>query len=152
MLATLRPDSVDFPLLLHVLGAMLLVGAIATVTLLVLASWRRIPEQSALLRRLAFGTMLVVAWPSYILMRLAAQWVLSKEPTVEDADPGWLGVGFIVADAGVLVLVAGGDDALRESHAQAGLELLELDAGADPAEAVARAWELLAGRGLVLGG
>ena len=103
-LAVLRADSVDLPLFLHVLGAMLAVGAIATVATLAFASWRRPAPQAALLRRLAFATTLLAAWPAYILMRIAAQWVLSREPSVEEAEPTWVDIGFIVGDLGVVVL------------------------------------------------
>jgi hypothetical protein len=39
-------------------------------------------------------------------MRIAGQWVLGKYPGLEDSDPAWLGIGFIVGDLGLLVLVA----------------------------------------------
>ena len=38
-------------------------------------------------------------------MRVGAQWILSRE-NLEDDSPGWVGVGFIVSDAGILVLLA----------------------------------------------
>jgi hypothetical protein len=51
-----------FPLFLHVLGAMTLVGAMLAVIVLTVAAWRR-PEVAAL-RRAAFGTLLIVAIPA----------------------------------------------------------------------------------------
>jgi hypothetical protein len=93
-----------FPLFLHVLGAIVLFGGTATVTLLAATSFR-LPEQAALLRRLAFLSMLVVVLPGWFAMRIGGQWVLSKYPGLEDSDPGWLGVGFAVADVGILFLV-----------------------------------------------
>lgn len=103
MIATLRPDSWDPPLFLHVLGAVLLFGGTASIAIVSLAGLR-IPEQAALLRTVAFRTMLVVVWPSYVLMRAAAQWILSREGLDEDT-PGWVGVGFAVSDAGIVVLL-----------------------------------------------
>jgi uncharacterized membrane protein len=105
MLAVVRPDNWDFPLFLHVLGAVLLFGGAATVTLLVFASWRRDPVKAALLRKLVFTTTLIVVWPSFILMRLSGQWIADKEGFTGDNDPGWIGIGYLVGDAGVLVLV-----------------------------------------------
>ena len=40
MLAAIRPDSVNLPLMLHVLGAMLLVGALAAVAFVTILGWR----------------------------------------------------------------------------------------------------------------
>jgi len=39
-MAVVRPDSWDFPLLLHVLGAMLLVGSLLFVTVTLIGAWR----------------------------------------------------------------------------------------------------------------
>ena len=102
MLAFLRPDEWDFPLFLHVFGAIVLFGGVAAVALLTFASLRRSVPTSTLLRRLAFTTTLLVVWPAYILMRIGAQWVLSKE--YPSNEPDWVGVGYAVADGGILVL------------------------------------------------
>jgi hypothetical protein len=95
MLALVRPDSWDFPLFLHVLGAMVLVGAMAAT---VIASGR-----GTLLRGVAYRTMVFLVLPSWLLMRVAGQWIDSKEDL--DGDPAWLGIGFIVGDAGLLFLL-----------------------------------------------
>ena len=95
MLALVRPDSWDFPLFLHVLGAMVLVGAVAAT---VIAAGR-----GTLLRGVAYRTMVFLVLPSWLLMRVAGQWIDSKEDL--DGDPAWLGVGFIVGDAGLLFLL-----------------------------------------------
>ena len=39
-------------------------------------------------------------------MRVAAQWTYSKEHFSGHDDPAWLGIGFGVSDAGLLVLLA----------------------------------------------
>jgi hypothetical protein len=98
MLGLLRPDGWDFPLFLHVLGAVVLVGAMAAT---VLAAGRA--GASLVLRRVAFSTLAFVALPSWLLMRLAGQWIDSKEDVA--GDPTWLGIGFLVGDAGLVVLL-----------------------------------------------
>jgi hypothetical protein len=103
MIAALRPDAWDFPLFLHVLGAVLLFGGTASIAIASLAGLR-IPEHAALLRKLAFRTTLLVVWPSYIVMRVAAQWILNRENLDKDS-PGWVGVGFLVADGGLVVIL-----------------------------------------------
>ena len=103
MLAVVRPHAWDLPLFLHVLGAMVLAGALASVTVLAWAGARR-PER-AVLSKAAFGTMLVLAVPSWLVMRLAAQWIYSKEGFSGKNDPNWLGVGFTVGDLGLPVLL-----------------------------------------------
>jgi len=100
MLAILRPDSWDFPLFLHVLGAALVTGATAAAFVGATASRRR-----PWLRVVVSRTLLLAVFPAWLLMRLAGQWIDSKENI--PGNPGWLGVGFIVGDGGfVLVLVA----------------------------------------------
>lgn len=104
MLAVLRPDSWDFPLFVHVFGAVVLFGGVGAVTTLAAASIGRGPEQTRLLRRLAFVTTLAVIWPAYIVMRAGAQWILTREGLDKDS-PGWVGVGMAVSDGGFVVLV-----------------------------------------------
>ena len=102
MLATIRPDDWNFPLLLHVLGAMVLVGAlIAAVTALFLG-WRR---DAAPFTRFAFRTLLFLGLPSFLLMRIAAQWIYSKEDFDESDEPAWIGLGYLIGDAGALLLL-----------------------------------------------
>jgi cytochrome bd-type quinol oxidase subunit 1 len=91
------------PLFLHVLGAMTLVGALLVVALVAWVAWRK-PEP-AVLRRAASTTLLVVALPAYVVMRVAAQWIYSKEDFSGKNDPTWLGIGFAVADMGLLLLL-----------------------------------------------
>jgi hypothetical protein len=92
------------PLFLHVIGAMTLVGAVFAVIIATAAAWRR-PDAPAL-RRVAWLSLIAVAIPSYVVMRGAAQWIYSKEGWSGDNDPTWLGIGFAVADAGLLLLIA----------------------------------------------
>jgi hypothetical protein len=100
VIAVIRPDSWNFPLFLHVLGAALLVGAMGAV---VVAAGRS--GTSLLLRRVAFRTLATFALPAWVLMRVAGQWIDSKEDVT--GDPTWLGIGYMVGDGGlVLLLVA----------------------------------------------
>ena len=98
MLAILRPDSWNFPLFLHVLGATVVTGATAAVFIAAVAS-RRWPW----LRLVVARTLLLAVFPAWLLMRLAGQWIDSKENI--PGDPGWLGVGFLVGDAGFVLLI-----------------------------------------------
>jgi protein-S-isoprenylcysteine O-methyltransferase Ste14 len=98
MLAILRPDDWDFPLFLHVLGAIAVTGATAAAFAGAVAA-RRWPW----LRGVVARTLLLVVFPAWVLMRVAGQWIDSKEDI--RGDPGWLGVGYIVGDAGLVLLV-----------------------------------------------
>jgi hypothetical protein len=102
MLALIRPDSWNFPLFLHVLGAMVLVGCLVAAALALVVGWRR---DTVPLTRVAFRTLLLGALPSYILMRIGAQWVYSREGFSGKLDQTWLEIGFITADAGALLLL-----------------------------------------------
>ena len=98
MVALVRPDSWTFPLFLHVLGAIVLVGAVAATALAASGS-----RNSPLLRSLTFRTLWLLVIPAWALMRFAGQWIGSREDI--PGDPGWLVVGFIVGDAGLIVLL-----------------------------------------------
>jgi hypothetical protein len=92
------------PLFLHVLGAMVLVGAMLAVLVVTVAAWRR-PEVAAL-RRAALWTLLVVALPAWVVMRIGAQWIHTDEfGSSSGGGPTWIDIGFAVADLGVLVLL-----------------------------------------------
>ena len=102
VLATIRPDDWNLPLLLHVIGAMLLVGGlVAGVTALILG-WRR---DSPWYSRIGFWSLLAVAFPAWWLMRIAGQWIESKEDFAEDEEPAWLGIGYVTAELGGLLLL-----------------------------------------------
>ena len=98
MLAIIRPDNWNFPLFLHVLGATLVTGATAAAFITALSS-RRWPWMRLVMAR----TLLLATFPAWILMRLAGAWIESREDI--SGSPGWLGVGFIVGDGGLLLLV-----------------------------------------------
>jgi hypothetical protein len=106
VLAQTRPTDWGFPLFLHVLGAMILVGGLVTALGLQVYAWRRRePGDLVAYSRGAFWSLLTVALPGWIVMRVGAEWIYSKEGWSGDNDPGWLGIGYIAADAGFLVLL-----------------------------------------------
>lgn len=103
LVAAIRPDSWNFPLFLHVLGAMLLVGAVTAAVVAQLTS-AAVAEPDRL-RRFSFRTMLFVAIPSWFLMAIGAEWIYSKEFDDSSDDPTWIGIGFMTREAGGLLLL-----------------------------------------------
>ncbi len=103
MLASIRPDSWNVPLLVHVLGAMVLVGAaaVAVVALLVPVG----TGDAARRRGVAFRTLLLAGVPAFVAMRAGAEWIHSKELGSSADDPTWVGIGFFTADLGGIVLL-----------------------------------------------
>ena len=99
-MAAVRPDSWDLPLLMHVGGAMLLVGVLVTVAGLLLAARR---GDGAVLVRLAFRTLLFAGIPAYLVMRVGAELVASKEDVAEDST--WIGIGYAASDLGLLLII-----------------------------------------------
>ena len=102
MLASmLRPDSLNLPLFVHVLGAMILVGGLlATSTSVIVA------RGDVRTLRIGVMTLLLVCLPGYLVMRGGAQWIYSREHLDDlDSDPPWIGIGVITADAGGLLLL-----------------------------------------------
>jgi hypothetical protein len=106
MLAAIRPDSVNLPLFLHVLGAMLLVGSLFAVGLATVLG-RRSPDSAPGLARFGLKTLLLGVLPAYILMRVGAQWTEAEQDYPDDFEATWLDIGYITADAGaVLILIS----------------------------------------------
>ena len=106
MLAATRPTAWDFPLFLHVLGAMVLVGGLTVAVAFQLLAWRkRDPADVAAFSRAGFRALLAVALPGLIVMRIGAQWIYSKEGWSGDNDPAWLGIGYLTADFGGILLL-----------------------------------------------
>ena len=102
VVAAIRPDSVNLPLFLHVLGAMLLVGALFAVGLATLLGRRR-PEHAPGLGRFAMRTLLLGVLPAYVLMRVGAQWTEAEQNYPDDYEAAWIDIGYITADAGALL-------------------------------------------------
>jgi hypothetical protein len=102
VLASMRPDSWNWALLLHVAGAMILVGGVLTAGGAALFAAR---DSSGTLARFSYLTLAAVAFPGLILMRAGAAWIYDKEGFSGDDDPAWVGIGFATADVGGLLLL-----------------------------------------------
>ena len=100
--AAIRPDEWNFPLLMHVFGAMILVGGLVTAVTALLLGWRR---DSRFYTRLGFWSLLAVAFPGWLLMRIGGQWIESKENFEEGNEPAWLDIGYLTAEGGGLLLL-----------------------------------------------
>jgi hypothetical protein len=100
--ASIRPDSWNFPLFLHVLGAMILVGAMLTG-----ASVLAFARGDTRMLRLGYWSLLAVGLPGYVLMRIGAEWTASREGFNDEgvSAPTWLDTGYFIADLGLLVFV-----------------------------------------------
>lgn len=102
----IRPDSWNLPLLLHVGGAMALVASVSVAAVALIQGWRTSDPSAASLKRFGARTLLYAAIPSYFVMRIAAEWIASREH-LENSNATWLGDGFIAADGGgILLLIA----------------------------------------------
>ena len=105
-LLSIRPDSWNLPLLLHVGGAMALVASVTVAAIALIQGWRTSDASAASLKRFGAKTLLYAAIPSYFVMRIAAQWVESREG-LDNSNATWLGDGFLAADlGGILLLIA----------------------------------------------
>jgi hypothetical protein len=99
----IRSDSISIALLVHVAGAMVLVGGLVTAAAGAIIGWR---DEADGLRRFSYKVLLAVALPGYIVMRIGAQWTASKEHLDNlKNDPTWLGIGYLTADLGALLLL-----------------------------------------------
>jgi len=96
-----RPDSWDFPLFLHILGGMILVGSLTLAAVSLIAAWR---SKSPALIRLAYMTLFYGALPGYIVFRVGAEWIVSKEH-LQNSNDAWIGIGYSVSDLGFLLLI-----------------------------------------------
>jgi uncharacterized membrane protein len=101
LLAAIRPDEWNLPLFLHILGAGTMVGALTAAAYYLFRARR---DASAALSRVGFRILLFGALPSYLLMRVAAQWIASKEG-LEDSEQAWIVIGYIASEPGLLLLV-----------------------------------------------
>jgi hypothetical protein len=102
VVATIRPDAWNFPLLLHVLGAMLLVGALILAASALVLAWR---DGSPALVRLGYRSLLIGALPAWVVMRVGAEWIADKENLTGDEVPSWVDMGYGISDSGFLLLV-----------------------------------------------
>jgi hypothetical protein len=119
VLAIIRPDSWNWALLLHVAGAMILVGGLVTAGA---ASMMMRRDATGTLAAFSYRILLIVALPGFILMRAGAAWIYDKEGYTGDNDPSWLGIGFTTADGGavlfIIALILGGIGLRRARRGQ----------------------------------
>jgi hypothetical protein len=106
-MAAVRADDVNFPLFLHVLGAMVLVGLLLVVAVALLTAGRRTDEAASVaLTRAGLWTLIAGVLPAYVVMRVGAQWTEAAEDLPEAVEESaWLGIGYVTADAGALLLI-----------------------------------------------
>ena len=96
LLAAIRPDDWNLALFVHILGAMLLVGALVLV--LTALAWRDV--------RLGYRSLLLGVVPGWIVMRGAAEWIAEKEKVNDiDPTPSWVDIGYSVADPMLLFII-----------------------------------------------
>jgi hypothetical protein len=128
VLAAIRPDDQSFALLLHLVGATVVFGALlASATSLALA------RGDTRLLRLGYFSLLLVGLPGLILLRLAGEWLYRLQHWDEIPDevdkPAWLDIGFAVADWGgllfLLALALGGVGVYRLRNGKGGTGLLK---------------------------
>jgi cytochrome b561 len=103
VLAIIRPDSWNFPLFLHIAGAMLLVASLVIALYSIRIARERGDQPAA---QFAYRVLWRFTLPSYIVMRVGAQWIVSKEK-LEDSNDAWIGIGFTTSDLGLLLLIIG---------------------------------------------
>ncbi len=101
VIAPVRADSWDFPLLLHVLGAMVMVGALVLSGTALVLAWR---GGGAAMVRLGYRSLLFGALPGWVVMRVGAEWIASKEG-LSNSNATWLGIGFTTSEGGLVFLV-----------------------------------------------
>lgn len=124
VLAADRLSEWELPLFIHVLGAMVLVGALVLAVVYLVPAWRggSLADVTA-----GFRVLLYAALPAYIVMRVAAEWVADKEGFSDlpaDAIPSWIDIGYITGDLSALLLIisliAGGITLRRARRAEGG--------------------------------
>jgi hypothetical protein len=124
MLASVRPDDINVALLVHVVGAMAMVGALVTAASAALVGWR---DETASLLRLSSKTLLFVALPAFIVMRVGAEWAFFEENLDDAPELTWVDIGYITSDLGGLLLLVAlilGGIGLRRTRSGGGTGLL----------------------------
>jgi hypothetical protein len=124
MLASIRPDDINVALLVHVVGAMAMVGALVTAAAAALVGWR---DETASLLRLSSKTLLFVALPAFIVMRVGAEWTFFEENLDDAPELTWVDIGYITSDLGALLLLVAlilGGIGLRRTRSGGGTGLL----------------------------
>jgi hypothetical protein len=100
-ISLVRPTEWEIPLFLHVLGAMVLVGAVLLAGTAIVAASR---SGDVAAMRLGYRSLLLVALPAWLVMRVSAQ--LTLEESGYNEDEAWIGIGFGTSEISLLPLVA----------------------------------------------
>ena len=98
-----RADSVDLPLFIHVLSALVLIGAIGLGLFALAGTWRGGSESW----RLAYLAIVWAAIPAWVVLRGTAEWLL-EENGLRDAELEWIDIGFAVSEPTLLLLILAG--------------------------------------------
>jgi hypothetical protein len=99
--AAIRPDEWNLALFVHVLGAMVLTGALVLALTALLSTWRGGPVA---MTRLGLQALLWVALPAWVVMRVGAQWILDEQGYGDDP-PNWVDIGFMTTEPTFLLLI-----------------------------------------------
>jgi hypothetical protein len=107
-LAKLRPDSFNFPLLVHVTGAMILVGGVLTAAAALVLARGDVRKL-----RLGYYSLPFVAFPGLVLTKIGANLIWHKESShsligaafPHSDDPRWIMIGGTALDGGGALLV-----------------------------------------------
>ena len=103
VLAVIRPNEWELPLFIHVLGALAVVGGLTFATAMLFSAWR---DRSAPNVRLALRSLTLGVLPAFVVLRGSAEWISDKEGYADlDEPPDWIDIGYIVADAGFLLIL-----------------------------------------------
>jgi hypothetical protein len=119
--AAIRPDAWNFPLFLHVLGALTLIGTLTLTAVFLFSALRGNSEGSL---RLAVRSLTLGVIPAWVVLRFSAEWIASKEGYSDlDKPPAWIDIGYLAGDAGFLLIVISsllGWSALRKERSGGG--------------------------------
>jgi hypothetical protein len=99
----IRPHSWDLPLFVHVAGAMMVYASLVVAFAVLVLARRSEGDLRSAITRFGYRTLLFAGIPSYLVMRIGAEWVLGRENLNENAT--WIGIGFMTADVGGLLLI-----------------------------------------------
>jgi hypothetical protein len=126
MFAAIRPHDIDLAVIVHVAGAMVLVGALVTAAAMGIIGWS---DEAGTLRRLSYKTLLFVGLPAWIVMWVGAIWAESKEHLDNlPNDLAWVSIGHIAAEGGgvflLIALILGGIG-VRKSRSGGGTGLIK---------------------------
>jgi hypothetical protein len=130
--ATVRPDDWNLPLFIHVLGAFTLVGTLVMAAGYLFAARR---DGSLVLTRAGYRSLLLGALPAFIVTRVGAEWIASKEG-LDDSDLTWVTLGYLSTDIGLLALIGA---TVAAGLAMRRARLAEAQGGASRGTAIA-AW------------